>query len=544
MEQPKKIPLSAMYLALLLFLGAKEAVAQTAQEIAKKAFGSTVLLVMEDANDHHLSFGSGFFVREGEIASNLHVVKGAAKGFAKLVGEKTKYDIEGITAVDPKRDLVVLKISARRWPALPIGNSDAVQVGESVYAVGNPQGFEGTFSQGIISSIREVGNDKLLQITAPISPGSSGGPVLSGKGEVIGISVAFFSGGQNLNFAIPSNYLKTLIATAGPARPLAQAKLSGPSARQQELSVLEEQERLTEERTKQSDLDRNIEEQKKGLEGKKKKSEQAKVMPYDTPRQTGREITGRDRAPMALVPEGEFLYGNDKRRLKLKAFYMDKYEVSTSRYAKFLDFTASEKPTDWEQTTPVKYGDRPVVGVDWTDASGYCKWAGKRLPTEEEWEKAARGTDGRTYPWGEEAPTRLHANFGRSTGSSYANLVSVDQLVDGKSPYGMYNMAGNVWEWTSSDYLFPPETALPLLDKFLKLSRPLNPAFSDEELTQVWRAYYSDRGMKVLRGGSWEHTNDRGSLTDDLQSSSRKGLARDTRNIIPHGFRCAQDASQ
>ena len=212
--------------AVLVLVGGSSASAQTAQEIAKKAFGSTVLLVMEDANGQPLSLGSGFFVHDGEIASNLHVVEGAAKGYAKLVGEKTKYGIEGITAVDPERDLVVLKISGGRSQALPLGNSDAVQVGESVYAVGNPQGLEGTFSQGIVSSIREVGGDKLLQITAPISPGSSGGPVLSGQGQVIGVSVATFRGGQNLNFAIPANYLKSLLAKVGAARPLAQAKPS------------------------------------------------------------------------------------------------------------------------------------------------------------------------------------------------------------------------------------------------------------------------------------------------------------------------------
>lgn len=212
--------------ALLVLAGASRAHAQTAQEIAKKAFGSTVLLLMEDANGQPLSLGSGFLVRNGEIASNLHVVEGAARGYAKLVGHKTKYDLEGITAVDPERDLVVLKISAAGWPALTLGSSEAVQVGESVYAVGNPQGLEGTFSQGIVSSIREVGTDKLLQITAPISPGSSGGPVLNTKGEVIGVSVATFRGGQNLNFAIPSSYLKTLLGKAGAAKPLAQAKPS------------------------------------------------------------------------------------------------------------------------------------------------------------------------------------------------------------------------------------------------------------------------------------------------------------------------------
>jgi S1-C subfamily serine protease len=213
-------------LVSFLFLTALPSIvsAQTAQEIARKAFGSTVLLVMEDANGQPLSLGSGFFVREGEIASNLHVVEGASRGYAKLVGQKTKYDIEGITAIDPGRDLVVLKISGARASTLALGSSDAVQVGETVYAVGNPQGLEGTFSQGIISSIREVGTDKLLQITAPISPGSSGGPVLNGKGEVIGVSVATFRGGQNLNFAIPSKYLKELLAKSTSLKPLAQAK--------------------------------------------------------------------------------------------------------------------------------------------------------------------------------------------------------------------------------------------------------------------------------------------------------------------------------
>jgi S1-C subfamily serine protease len=179
---------------------------------------------MEDANGQPLSLGSGFFVRDGQIASNLHVVEGATRGYAKIVGQKAKYDIEGISAVDAERDLVVLKISASGSLALPLGSSDAVQVGESVYAVGNPQGLEGTFSQGIVSSIREVGSDRLLQITAPISPGSSGGPVLNGKGEVIGVSVATFSGGQNLNFAIPSDYLRALLAKVGPTKPFAQAK--------------------------------------------------------------------------------------------------------------------------------------------------------------------------------------------------------------------------------------------------------------------------------------------------------------------------------
>lgn len=215
-----------LFCALLVITFFRAADAQTAQQIAGKTFESTVLLVMEDASGQPMSLGSGFLVREGEVASNLHVIKGASRGYAKLVGQKEKYDIQGITGIDTGRDLVLLKISLAQTPALSLGNSDAVQVGETVYAVGNPQGLEGTFSQGIISSIRQVGSDKVLQITAPISPGSSGGPVLNSKGEVIGVSVATFRGGQNLNFAIPSNYLKVLIAKAGPPKPFSGTKSS------------------------------------------------------------------------------------------------------------------------------------------------------------------------------------------------------------------------------------------------------------------------------------------------------------------------------
>jgi hypothetical protein len=218
--------LMVFFCALFLMEFCHAADAQTAPQIAGKAFESTVLLVMEDANGQPVSIGSGFLVREGEIASNLHVIKGASRGYAKLVSQKDKYDIQGITGIDTERDLVLLKISSVSTPSLSLGNSDTVQVGETVYAVGNPQGLEGTFSQGIVSSIRQVGSDKVLQITAPISPGSSGGPVLNSKGEVIGVSVATFRGGQNLNFAIPSNYLKVLIDKAGPPKTLSGTKSS------------------------------------------------------------------------------------------------------------------------------------------------------------------------------------------------------------------------------------------------------------------------------------------------------------------------------
>jgi len=224
------VQMPGLFLCMLLLGNSASSAVGTpsAQEIAKNAFGATVLVVMEDVGGHPLALGSGFFVRDTEVATNLHVVGGAAKGYVKPVGQKAKYDIEGMTAVESNYDLVILKVSGRCSATLQLGDSDGVQVGESVYAVGNPQGLEGTFSQGIISSIREIGTDKLLQITAPISPGSSGGPVLNSAGDVIGVSVATFTGGQNLNFAIPSGYLKALLAKTASVTPLVQSETPKP----------------------------------------------------------------------------------------------------------------------------------------------------------------------------------------------------------------------------------------------------------------------------------------------------------------------------
>ena len=194
--------------------------AKVSRDIAKQAFPSVVMLVMEDDNGQPLSLGSGFFVREDIVATNLHVVEGAAGGYAKIVGKKQKYDIAGYVAIDHKMDLVLLKINKAKAPVITLGDSTRIAVGDEVFAVGNPKGLEGTFSKGIVSGIRKIEEATLLQITAPISPGSSGGPILNSEGDVIGISVATFMGGQNLNFAIPTSYLSELLSDVKPIKKL------------------------------------------------------------------------------------------------------------------------------------------------------------------------------------------------------------------------------------------------------------------------------------------------------------------------------------
>ena len=193
----------------------------TGQEIAKKALLSTVYLKKVNANGDVFGSGSGFIVGKGKIATNYHVIKGATSIYAKLVEQDDWYFVESIAATDELHDLAILTV--RNIPSLPlvIADSDNVEIGEHIYAVGNPQGFlEGTVSDGIISGIRGQGDYKLIQMSAPISPGSSGGPVLNIRGEVIGIAAGDYSmqdpklkinRSQNLNVAIPSNYLKALL---------------------------------------------------------------------------------------------------------------------------------------------------------------------------------------------------------------------------------------------------------------------------------------------------------------------------------------------
>ncbi len=223
---------------------------------------------------------------------------------------------------------------------------------------------------------------------------------------------------------------------------------------------------------------------------------------------------------MVLVPAGEFTmgsWGGDPDELPVHkvyvgAFFMDKYQVTVAQYARFLESTHQDSPPEWTAMNKQTNQSRPVANVDWVDADAYCKWAGKRLPTESEWEKAARGTDGRVYPWGNEPPTRFHANSGKEVWNNHSALSPVGTFEEGKSPYGIYDMAGNVWEWVSDWY--DPE--------YYKTSPPQNPSGPR-------------RGsQKVVRGGSWGSNG-----ITDLRASDREIHVPSFRGFGT-GFRCAK----
>ena len=222
-----KLVLRFMPLLILLCFGINVVNAQSPEIIAEKTKASTVLLELKDANDRS-SQGSGFFVGNRLVATNYHVINGKKTGTAKLVSKNSftqqkRHEIEGVVATDKKHDLAIIKVSTLNAPSLLLGNSDTVEIGEIVYAVGNPRGFEGTFSSGEISNILPKGTpriqDEVLQFTAAISRGSSGGAVVNRQGEVIGIVSETRDDGQNLNFAIPINTLRVLLNQVGPVMP-------------------------------------------------------------------------------------------------------------------------------------------------------------------------------------------------------------------------------------------------------------------------------------------------------------------------------------
>lgn len=185
--------------------------ADTLERLASEATEAVVRLDVETASDSRQ--GSGFIVEpDGRILTNHHVVAGARTIRVRLASGDV-YERVRILATDERRDIAVLEVPGFDLPTLPLGNSDSVRVGTSVVAIGSPLGLENTVSTGIVSGRRsEPEGYELLQISAPASRGSSGGPVLTANGEVVGVAVSQMEGGQNLNFAVPINYARGLLS--------------------------------------------------------------------------------------------------------------------------------------------------------------------------------------------------------------------------------------------------------------------------------------------------------------------------------------------
>lgn len=218
---------------------------------------------------------------------------------------------------------------------------------------------------------------------------------------------------------------------------------------------------------------------------------------------------------MVYVPGGEFMMGRDDgeeierpaHKVTVKPFFIDQYEVTNEEYAKFVAATRNPAPATWINGTYLSYvGHAPVTGVTWDDAEAYAKWAGKRLPTEEEWEFAARGTDGRQYPWGNEWRREL------ANADNISSALADVGTYKGASPFNVYDLSGNAWEWTATDLeAYPGSSPLPL----------------------------GTTGLKVIRGNSFQADRDK------VTTTFRRGWPpRGAKEYKFTGFRCAKDIAK
>ncbi len=227
---------------------------------------------------------------------------------------------------------------------------------------------------------------------------------------------------------------------------------------------------------------------------------------------------------MILIPGGEFIMGSDaqdgklgfeisvdsvpKRRVKVKAYSIDRHEVTVAQYREFVEATGHEQPAIWKDYEMFGYPppeDRhPVVDVNFYDAQDYCRWAGKRLPNEAEWEKGARGTDGRIFPWGND----LSPDDVTTEDRGRHFTTAVGSMKKDVSTYGVYDMAGNAMEWTASVY---------------------------EPYPGGIRQFKPDKRFRVLRGGSWSMP------AQPFARTSHRHFRLAALAQPDFGFRCAKD---
>lgn len=208
-------------LALTLFFSAHSSSAAelTPKAIYQSSIKSIVLIVGLDKNGTPLALGTGFYFRDNLVATNEHVVSGASSIVIKNLGTGANFNATRVRSYSKKLDVALIEVPTKAQP-LPVGSKGSVSIGDKVIAIGNPRGLQGSLSTGIVSGVRKDGSQTVLQITAPISPGSSGGPVFDLSGKVIGLATFTLQESQNLNFAMPSSLLTILEAKRNGWEPL------------------------------------------------------------------------------------------------------------------------------------------------------------------------------------------------------------------------------------------------------------------------------------------------------------------------------------
>ena len=439
--------------------------------------------------------GSGVIVHsDGYVLTAHHVVANARRIVAVTPGEFRAPAV--LVSADPEHDLALLKIETVGLSEAAIGYAGAVRLDQEVLAVGYQFGLrEVSVTRGRIAAVRTKGVQHVFQVDAAVNPGNSGGPVFNAWGEVVGILTTKFTHPsgivpEGMAFVVPMSYATPLLAnieafdftTIGKRRKghkgpngkgLAQA-LARTTVRIETVRVIEGVSATASAATESSGRTEAVAAPiARGQAGGSRESsssmpddaavqrvnEQLRIVQQEELQQLAqRGIVPPER--MVLIPAGEFWMGSDDglpdtrpmHRVHLSAYWFDKYEVTNREYRRCVEGGGCAPPKDRSSYDDPARAEHPVINVTWSQARSYCHWRDKRLPTEAEWEKAARGTDGRLYPWGnsdEVFRARARTVEQKTNKSGTEPVGSIDFAV---SPYGVADLVLNVSEWVNDWY--------------------------------------------------------------------------------------------
>jgi formylglycine-generating enzyme required for sulfatase activity len=430
--------------------------------------------------------GSGVIVHsDGYILTAHHVVANAKRIVVVTAGEFRAPAF--LVSVDAEHDLALLKIETIGLTEAPIGYAGSVRLDQEIVTVGFPFGLRDvSVTRGRIAAVRTKGVQRVFQVDAAINPGNSGGALFTRHGEVVGVLTTKFTHPsgivpEGMAFAVPISYATPLLANipdfnfsaigkgkkhvkGTPKEALAE-ELTRTTVRIETVRVADHPTTLSvtppvsqppPSQSHSAPVDRaGLSEEARVT----KVNEQLRAMQEQ---ETSRLLQRGAATPdgMLLIPGGEFMMGAEDiapdtrpmHRLMVGSFWLDRYKVTNGDYRRCVDGGGCLPPKERRAFDDAERTRHPVVNVTWTQARNYCHWKGKRLPTEAEWEKAARGTDARRYPWGNATdPNLLRAKNGE-TGIQGNGTEAVGSQPGNASPYGIFDMVGSVSEWVKDWY--------------------------------------------------------------------------------------------
>ena len=503
--------------------------------------------------------GSGVIVHsDGYVLTAHHVVANARRVVVVTPGEYRAAAI--VVSTDPEHDLALLKVETVGLTEATLGHAGGVRLDQEVVAVGFPFGLrEVSMARGRIAAVRTKGVQRVFQVDAAINPGNSGGPLFNTQGELIGILTTKFSHPsgivpEGMAFAVPVSYATPMLANiedfdftmVGRGHNAKKGK-KGKGTEQESLAAMVVRTTVRIETARSMDVPPTVmpspadSVKRPDPAGSPPTQGQAGTRPPVPPaadhalvqqvneqlkvaqQEQLQRLAQQGIAPpegMVLIPAGEFAMGAEDglpdtrpmHRVYLSTYWLDRHEVTNRQYRQCVESGGCAPPKDQSAYEDPTLADHPVTNVTWAQARHYCGWPGKRLPTEAEWEKAARGIDGRLYPWGNsDEVAKARPRPAERTKNGTAPVGTMDFA---RSPYGVADLVMNVSEWVNDWYAEDFYRSSPGRD-------PQGPA----------------RGsFRVLRGGE---------LSDrplELRASYR-GWDDMTYWGPSLGFRCAQDGS-